>query len=223
MKENIYYIYKITNKINFKCYIGYSKNPYQRWSKHKKLADKYKNDKFHDALRKYSWSNFNKEIIYCSKEGEHTLRVMEPYFIEYYNSFINGYNMTKGGEGILDYMHTEKTKKEMSLNRTGEKNSFFGKRHTQKFKDEMSEKMKKLRPLRIGEKAPNYGKTRSERCKRQVSNKLSKNYLITFPDGHKEEIKGLKKFCKNHNIFVSNILQQKQTKGYSAQKISLGT
>jgi group I intron endonuclease len=108
----IYSIYKVVNKVNGKVYIGYTKNFNGRKNSHKKSI---KNPKytsiFHNALRKYGWDSFVWEIIYQSKEEEHTLKIMEPYFIEQYNSFDDGYNMTFGGEGNLGFSHDEKTKK----------------------------------------------------------------------------------------------------------------
>ena len=43
-------------------------------------------------------------------------------------------NMTDGGEGCSGLVHSESTKKKMSEDRKGEKNSFFNKKHSEKVK-----------------------------------------------------------------------------------------
>jgi group I intron endonuclease len=117
--SSIYSIYKATNTINGKVYIGFDSN----WPKRKKrhLSDssneksKGFNDIFHKAIRKYGKENFDWQIIYQSKDGKHCLKSMEEYFIKENNSYIyfnnsNGYNMTLGGEGMLGFKHSEKSK-----------------------------------------------------------------------------------------------------------------
>ena len=59
-------IYKITNKINNKCYIGQSNNPMQRWKSHKShtnIGDDIGKSAIHDAMRKYGIENFEFSII----------------------------------------------------------------------------------------------------------------------------------------------------------------
>jgi group I intron endonuclease len=96
----IYSIYKATNTINGKLYIGFTKNGLGRIHGHRNA--KRANNPFHNALRKYGMEAFTWEIIYQSKDQDHTLNVMESYFIAEYNSHIdavdsNGYNSTTGG------------------------------------------------------------------------------------------------------------------------------
>jgi group I intron endonuclease len=93
-------IYKITNKINNKIYIGQSVNIEQRFYTHCSDAlNKYDNNYFHNAIRKYGKENFYIEIIEeCSKEE---LNEKEIYWIQKYNSNNPsiGYNSSLGGEG----------------------------------------------------------------------------------------------------------------------------
>ena len=91
-------IYKITNKLNNKCYIGQSNNPMRRWKDHKRLAlvatDKGKSA-IHDALREIGEENFSFEIIGWFEDYNEK----EKYYIKYYNSLVpNGYNILEGGE-----------------------------------------------------------------------------------------------------------------------------
>lgn len=95
-------IYKITNKINKKVYIGQSKDIISRWNAHKYYTYNNKT-KLQNAFSKYGISNFDFEIIEECLISE--LDEKEKYWINYYNSYEDGYNMTLGGqEGrILDY------------------------------------------------------------------------------------------------------------------------
>lgn len=98
-REEICGIYKITNKINGKCYIGQSIDIYKRWYTHKSpktwAADKGK--VLYRAFVKYGIENFTFEIIEeCSRKQ---LDIREKYWVRYFDSYSNGYNMTKGGQG----------------------------------------------------------------------------------------------------------------------------
>lgn len=100
----IYTIYKVTNLINGKCYIGFDSKWPRRKSYHLASARKGQGYALHAAIRKYGEENFSWEPIYQSKDKDHTLLEMEEFFIREYNSFASGpnprgYNMTMGGEG----------------------------------------------------------------------------------------------------------------------------
>ena len=94
-------IYTITNIINNKKYVGLSFNIEERWQQHIKYAFKESNDRYHNnriynALRKYGIDNFKFEIIEeCKKEK---LKEREIYWIDYYDAYNNGYNLTIGGD-----------------------------------------------------------------------------------------------------------------------------
>ena len=91
-------IYKITNKINNHCYIGQSVNIEHRFQEHKKPYNwKRESTKaLYQAFQKYVLNNFTFEII--EECNEKQLDEKEQYWIQYYNSYKNGYNMTSGGE-----------------------------------------------------------------------------------------------------------------------------
>lgn len=94
-------IYKITNNINGKIYVGQSINIYERWKQHEYKAfncnEKAYNSAIHQAYRKYGIENFSYEIIEeCPPEQ---LDIREIYWIEQLNSLApNGYNITPGGQ-----------------------------------------------------------------------------------------------------------------------------
>lgn len=92
------YIYKITNNINNKVYIGKTEYPIEkRFKEHCKDAFKERNEKrpLYNAMRKYGVEHFSIEEI------EETLEpaIREQYWIQYYDSYHNGYNATLGGDG----------------------------------------------------------------------------------------------------------------------------
>lgn len=93
------YIYKITNLINNKVYIGQSKNPKKRWYEHcLEASNLRKNQLLYNAIRKYGVNNFKLEVIEGPIENYNEREI---YWIEYYNSYLDkskGYNMTPGGE-----------------------------------------------------------------------------------------------------------------------------
>lgn len=94
------YIYKITNKINNKIYIGKTLETIEvRWKEHIKDSkrERCENRPLYAALNKYGADNFTiEEVEECSAEN---LNEREIYWIEYFRSFKNGYNATIGGDG----------------------------------------------------------------------------------------------------------------------------
>ena len=92
------FIYKITNKINGKVYIGQTITPIKnRMYKHYSQARNGKNITGIDAaIKKYGKENFEVEqILECPNED---LDLQEKFYISKYNSFENGYNLTIGGQ-----------------------------------------------------------------------------------------------------------------------------
>ena len=95
-KERLCGIYKITNKLNSKVYIGKSINIYSRWSDHKRAAFKESADTYnrplYKAFRAHGLENFTFEIIeQCSRQD---LTHREQFWITSLNcSWPNGYNI----------------------------------------------------------------------------------------------------------------------------------
>lgn len=101
------YIYKITCKSTNKIYIGKSESTVEdRWKGHCRAAflpshNDY-NFPFHRAIRKYGIDDFIIEII-DSCDNSEELKEKEKYWINYYNSYYEGYNATLGGDGQCKY------------------------------------------------------------------------------------------------------------------------
>lgn len=115
----IYSIYRATNLINGKVYIGFDSNWPKRKDEHLWAASRGDSITFYNAIRKYGSDNFSWEVIYQSTDGDHTKNVMEEFFIKEHHSHIhfensNGYNMTLGGEGKLGYHHSQSAKEKIA-------------------------------------------------------------------------------------------------------------
>lgn len=111
LKEILMYIYRLTNKINNKIYIGLTKKtPKYRLSEH--LSEVKRNSKhaIHCAIRKYGIDNFSFEVIHeVTTNNREDLINAEIYFIKKYDCCLldgpdKGYNMTRGGQ-FMDSEH----------------------------------------------------------------------------------------------------------------------
>ena len=93
-------IYKITNLVNGKAYVGQAKNIDKRWNQEKSASKNQNNLGYNYPLmksfRKYGIENFSFEVIEECKIEE--LNDREIYWIEFYDTFFNGYNQTFGGD-----------------------------------------------------------------------------------------------------------------------------
>jgi len=150
------FIYKITNQISKKCYIGETKknNPYIRWNEHKrKIEQGIGCPALQCAVKKYGIDNFTFEILIICFDDERYKFEIE--YIKKYNSIApNGYNLTKGGEG----------------------GGFYGKKHSQETIDRISQVSKQKYIDN-----PQLKKDMSERQKivmnsQEVRNKIKEGY-----------------------------------------------
>lgn len=164
-----YIIYKVTNMVNNKIYIGktiYTLN--KRKSEHIiTTKSKCGNMVFHKAIRKYGEENFKWETIYeC--DDELILNIMETMKIIVNHSHMSegGYNLTWGGEGISGYKFTDEQKKKLSESHKGITSNRKGVKLSKETKKKLSESHK-------GQVAWNKGKTgcfsRSIETKRKMS------------------------------------------------------
>lgn len=101
----MFYIYKIINKINNKVYIGKTgRNIDVRWREHCSKASQGINTYLYNAIRKYGEDNFIIEEI-DKTENSNEINLLEQKWITFYDSSNKnkGYNLTKGGDGNLQY------------------------------------------------------------------------------------------------------------------------
>lgn len=94
------FLYKITNTITNKCYIGWtSKTVDQRWNQHITDALNFRdNRKFYNAIRKYGKDSWQIETL-SEVESNDEAKTKEIELIEQFQSYSRGYNATRGGDG----------------------------------------------------------------------------------------------------------------------------
>lgn len=109
-------IYKITNKINGKVYIGQTIRPaQQRFRRHINDAmNNILNTHFAKAIRKYGPDAWELTII-DKAETQEELNQKEQYWIRYYNSVIDGYNETDAINKCGGNTYQSKTEEEMEV------------------------------------------------------------------------------------------------------------
>jgi group I intron endonuclease len=171
----IYTIYKSVNKKTGKVYIGFDSNWPNRMVVHKS-SSKNGVSKFYRAIRKYGWNEFDWSIVYQSLDKNHTLNVMENYFINEHDSYNNGYNSTLGGDGCFGLIISEEHKTKLSSTHKGKKLSL---EHI----EILREKGKKL----IGDKNPMFGKKHTEEHKKKIS-ESSKGISRPMTEEHKKNL-----------------------------------
>ena len=95
------YIYKITNNLNGKIYVGKTlKTPELRLQEHIRdsKTERCANRPLYRAFQKYGIENFSLETVEeCKVEN---VNEREKHWIEVFGSFKNGYNATVGGDGV---------------------------------------------------------------------------------------------------------------------------
>ena len=114
------FIYKITNLITNKCYIGETTkaDPEKRWMQHKNTIKRGIGcPALQSAVIKHGIDNFKFEILLiCFDEDRYKYEIE---YIKKYNTLVpNGYNILEGGPGggFKGKKHSEETRKRMSKN-----------------------------------------------------------------------------------------------------------
>lgn len=232
---DIYTIYRATNIVNNKVYIGFTTNWPYRITEHK-YSSGYENELkrvFYKAIQKYGWDNFVWDAIYQSSDYDHTLKVMEPYFITEYRSWVgfddcNGYNVTQGGEGANGWKHTEESKQRMSLSRKGSVPWNKGKKNTGpgNTNPRTEDQKKKLRDANLGKKqTPETIAKRSKSLQghivtKETCNKISKAHTgKTVSEVTKEKLRNVVR-TQEQKDHLSKINLGKKVSNETRQKLS---
>ena len=200
------FIYKITNTLTGKCYIGETqeKDPEDRWKGHMRAINRNTGcPALRDAIHKYGADNFKFEVlIICFDEDRF---IYEKEYIKKYNSQVpHGYNILPGGEG----------------------GGFHGKKHTSSTIEKIKKGISRFR-----KENPNYFETYREKLRKSMEKvdissavKNSEKYMKAVEEGRvggklhkqseetKEKIRqsGLKYF-REHDSHVVNIEKHRNT------------
>lgn len=159
MKKIISGIYKITNLINEKVYIGQSVNIYQRWHDH---CYKEYNRHLSSAFAAYGIDNFTFEILEETLIEDLTKR--EEYYIQVYDARnpVKGYNCKEAG---THGRHSLETRRRISESHKGKKMS-----------DEARHSMSEARKGNTNHK----GKPHTDKTKQKIRDSLKNNKQISI-------------------------------------------
>ena len=213
-----YYIYRITNLINGKTYIGQHK--------YEKLDDNYMGSGklLKSAQKKYGIENFKKEILIFNISKKEHIDLLEKTFIASERRKAgaeNCYNITEGGEGHAGPF-SEEAKRKMSEARKGK---FLSEETKKKISEAKKGKLLSEETKRKMSKA-HKGKLLSEKYKRKISEAHKGK---RFTEEHKRKIsetmkgnkwnKG-KHFTEEHKKKISEAIKGKHLSEETKRKIS---
>ena len=169
-----WYIYRITNLINGKTYIGQHK--------YKKLGDEYMGSGklLLKTYKKYGIENFKKEILVFNISKKEHIDLLEKTFIASEREKVwaeNCYNITDGGEGgsFKGRTFSEETRKKMSESHKGiplseeQRKNMRGRPAWNKGMPCSEETKRKISEANKGNPGPWEGKQLSEETKRKIS------------------------------------------------------
>jgi group I intron endonuclease len=201
------FIYKITNLINNKVYIGYTdKSVEDRWKRHIKICRMGSKTYLHNAMRKYGVDKFSIEVISSNEDSKYTKNVLEPKYIKEYNSkYPLGYNLTDGGEGSLG--HTVALKTRILISKIQRK---YWKDPRYRERLSISRKKNWQDPIYI---------------KNQRESQSKFLYKVTFPNGKVEIVRSLKFFCGINDLDDGHMYKvvkgtNKHHKGFKVQRLN---
>jgi group I intron endonuclease len=183
----MHFLYKITNNLNNKIYIGQSINPEYRWYQHKSHSVKGNCHKqyLHKAMAKYGVENFVFEVIAVSLDQEEANKT-EAILIEEYNSRDKkfGYNIKPGGNTAPQSEETKEKIRQATIQQIAEKgHPALGTKRT-------SEQLKKMSEIRLNNPVEYTEEVRrhmseahigikdSEKTKRKKSNSIKEQWKI---------------------------------------------
>ena len=187
-------IYKYTSKTTKKSYIGQTiEDRFEIRQEEHKTCSKDTDSHFFRAKQKYGYEDFELEVVEKDIPLD-KLNEREIYWIAYYNTFEDGYNSTKGGEGGNTYAKRTKEQMEETRKKISEANK--GSRNGNKGQY-------------IGEKNPMYGK-RPHNARdyfiqnietKEIKKFTSQKQICEFL---KKGIDKVNKMVNNENIVVDN-------------------
>ena len=180
MKSNE--VYKITNKITGKIYIGITnQGSGARYRHHWYESRIGEPSPIHRSMAKYGEDNFTLEIIDFAETYEE-LKEKEKFWIKKFNSTDRniGYNLTEGGDGTFGRTHSEETKEKIRQKALGRKIS-----------EETKKKMSEARIGKCSDKQREHLSKLQEQCKQKVYQYSKQGEFIAEYDSIIEACKAL--------------------------------
>ena len=164
------------------CHIGQTKGTLSD-----RIIQHYKEKKSYigRALRKYGKENFSWYIL-CECSSKKELDDREKFYIQEYNTRINGYNLTNGGDGVHGWVPSEETRKKISEANKGQIPWIKGKHQT---KDHIKKRIEATRRKLKGRKRKPF----SEETRKKMSEARKRNWEnVEYRKYHTERMKGNK-------------------------------
>jgi group I intron endonuclease len=229
LSERKFCVYKITNLVNGKIYIGKTFNIEKRWAKHLETAANPQRRSYsyiHKSINKYGVENFKIEIIEIDLSMEQVSERERLWIKELNSKDPNiGMNLTDGGEGTAGLKWSEESrdkkrgvnnpnfgkhlpesiKEKLSKALSGENNPFYGKKHTKEV----------VNFLKNREISDDIKDIISENCKgeRQWNAKFSDNDIIQirkqWDNGEKSQTELAKEYGVKPNT-INQIVNRKR-------------
>jgi len=228
MEDSVTYsIYRLTNKVNGKVYIGVTNNLKKRMREHSYASNDFLISK---AIRKYGWESFEQEVIAETKDEREAYDILEPRYIAEHNSndMPVGYNLTEGGQGSTGYSPSEESRQKMREAKLGKKQSpdavckraesLKGRKFSKETRKKISERLKGNKNFE--------GKTVSEEHRRKIGDANATEWsFIDDPEGREIRLHNLRRFCKERGLnhvcmFRVAKGQNRSHKGYRAVQTS---
>lgn len=214
-------IYKITNTINGKCYIGKAVNVEVRLRQHK--TGYHSNIHLQSSIKKYGIDKFKFELLEeCTRDK---LSERERYWIKYYNSFgSGGYNLTEGGDGgNFKYYTYEQRSKMLKGHKVSDETrrkiseSHKGRKMSEESKKRMSESHKGIKPWNTGIKLEGLAleSVRSgqrNRRERELREDIHYHHTEETKNKISESRKGMK-FTDEHRKHISEAVIKRDLNG----------
>lgn len=221
----MYTVYKITNKINGKFYIGVHKT-------------KHPNDQYYgsgrsikNSIKKYGKENFRKEILYLTCVKTHAYE-FEKRLLESIWDKSGNYNMNSGGHGSWDYVNLvikpeNPMKNPKTILKNIEKRRKNGTYHTEKVLNACIQNLKKAVEKNSGTKQSKecvdkrrkslimYNKNLSLKEKEDRAKALTTNrdnYILTDTKGNPHFVTQVAKWAAQNNFPLSTIVNCKDEK-----------
>ena len=147
----MYKIYKYTNKINGKVYIGQTSKTLEERAQSN--GSNYKEcRKFYAAIQKYGWESFEAEILIDGLSLEEANNKEEEYIRLYNSTGENGYNLALGGNNTEMSAESKSiiSEKAKLRYRDPSQNPMYGKKHS-------SESIQLMSQIKSGTSNPMYG------------------------------------------------------------------
>lgn len=222
--ELSYFVYKHTNLVNGKVYIGItSRLPEKRWGRNG--CNYRSNHHFYNAILKYGWdSGFSHEILYSGLTKENA-EEYERYLIRHFNSTNPeyGYNIALGGNSVGKM--SDATKKKISASNKGKRRTLEQRKKMSDIAKESSlERSKRFRKIRANFKNWNDGVVFTEEQKDLIK---GNTYRPVYCSELNRTFKSISFAARELNLYPELICQvcmgrRKTTGGYHFEYAKIG-